>query len=60
MAVEIEQGLLIICGTADVEETDGAEVSGRLSVVPVLPSNNFPILNEVAWNTTTDWNNCIA
>ena len=60
MAMEIEQGLLAICRTAGVEETDGAEVNERLVMMPVLPSNNFPILNEIAWNSNKDWSNCIA
>lgn len=68
IAMEIKKGLLTICGTADVEETDSGvtPADGIFSVAKglhhqfLLPSRNFPALNEIAWNTMKDWQESMA
>ena len=58
---EIEGGLLIICGTADIDSTDAdAEVFPNAHQQVLLLSHNFPVLNEMAWNKTSDWEGCVA
>lgn len=61
VSMEIERGLLTICGTANVNETDGGSpVARKHQPIVVLPSQNFPVLTEIAWNTISDWKACIA
>lgn len=53
--MELERGLLTLCGTADLDEYDGnAPTTEEMEVT--LPSHNFPVLFEVAWNSAKDWN----
>lgn len=55
IAMELERGLLTLCGTADLDEYDGnAPTTEEMEVT--LPSHNFPVLFEVAWNSAKDWN----
>lgn len=56
--MEVERGLLTLCKIAGVEETDSNELGRPLGVS--LPSHNFPVLDEVAWNLSQDWDNCIS
>lgn len=63
IAMEIERGLLTLCGTAGVDETDSCVTSTGLAKghqLVLLPSQNFPVLNEVAWNTAKDWEECVV
>ena len=54
---EVERGLLTVCGMAEEEE----ETDGERALDISLPfSNNLPVLVEVAWNSTQDWNNCTS
>lgn len=61
---EIERGLLTICGTADMDQTDSAVGLSSTAEGPhqqvLLLSHNFLVLNEMAWNTLKDWEECVA
>lgn len=60
---EIERGLFVICGTADMDQIDSAtdaEVFPTPHHQVLLLSHNFPVLNEMAWNTTKDWEGCVV
>ena len=59
MLMEIENGLLQMCGVADTEEETNEEELIKIMNIS-LPSHNFPVLAEVAWNVPEDWLNCIV
>lgn len=55
MSMEMERGLLTICGTADTDENDV-----RGNDMQLLLPYNFTVFNEIAWYTTKDWKESIA
>ncbi len=57
LLTEIENGLLALCGVpGDDESVDEQELMRDLNIS--LPSRNFPVLVELAWNTLEDWVAC--
>ena len=58
--VEVERGLLSICNCGMVESGEkGSENKFGKRLDITLPSNNFPVLLEIPWNSPQDWWNCI-
>ncbi len=55
VSMEMERGLLTICGTADTDENDV-----RGNDMQLLLPYNFTVFNEIAWYTTKDWKESIA
>lgn len=55
---EIEKGLLTICNCGMPEEDETKPEPEKTCDVS-LPSNNFPVLVQIAWNSTRDWLNCL-
>lgn len=55
--VEVERGLLLVCGTTD-HTSHPPEAMGYQHSYTTYP--HLPVFSELAWHTTQDWLDCMA
>ena len=57
LSLEIEHGLLILCGTAG---SSLVSQEGGVSLSSLLPFPYLPLFKDLAWLSEGDWTNAIA